>query len=68
MVPSERYSLEATLADLHQQQLKAMNDATYLGWTQESWQKYDERRYLILKIGQQLGVAQIALTNSTFAA
>ena len=58
MVPSERQWLKTFLAELHDEQIQAMSDATYLGWTQESWRKFDERRYLILKIGQQLGLAK----------
>ena len=54
MVPSERRSLEATLAQLHNEQIKAIEDATYIGWTQVSRRDYDERGHLIRKIRQQL--------------
>jgi hypothetical protein len=54
MGPAQRKPLLLTLLVLSEMQLDALEDATYLGWTEESLEAYEERWNLILEIRSQL--------------
>ena len=51
----QRQSLLDLVFALTDLQSKAMNDAVFLGWTEESLKAYEERRRTIKEIRAQLG-------------
>ncbi len=59
MGPAQRVSLSYAHDVIHQQ-VEAIRDATYLGWTAESRKAYDDRLKQISEIWEPLGTAQRA--------
>ena len=58
MRPPQKVSLNATLMTLFHEQVEAIRDATYLGWTAESRKAYDDRLKQISEIWERLGTTQ----------
>jgi hypothetical protein len=58
MVPAATHLLEATLVELAAEQAESIETATFLGWSEQSTQEFDNRSNRIHEIRAALQISQ----------